>query len=418
MKTHGITLLLLCLELYVCTLYGQNGGEKTPSLRVKVLFPLSGSQVDTCFYDNGQNIRQFLGQWQQLQADTACVIDRLVFYGYVSPEGDESVNEKLAIGRAHAFFSYLAQSENIPLDNIEISSRGCDWNELRRLVKRSSMRGRDEVLSILDAGMGTDWFIYSLMTCGKGNRWEYMRTYFFPELRKATVEVHWHKKEETTAPGRQEAGKSADSCLWRTSADSLCSRAIDIPETTGEEEVQRFADASRPRFAIKTNLLYLGAAILNIEGEYYFNDRWSGCLEYQYAWWHKRPAFFYRLAAGGPEVRYWFSKKDRFHGHFMGAYVGGGLYEFMFKRSFGLQGEFYIAGGLSYGYTLPLGRRLRMEFSLGVGYLMTHYRQYYYDAGCYVYQQTKKYAYFGPTKAKISLVLPLYGHKRKRLSGQ
>lgn len=417
MKTHGMILLLLCLELYVCTLYGQNTGEKTLQLRAKVLFPLSGSQVDTCFYDNGRNISRFLERWQQLQADTACVIDRIVFYGYVSPEGDESFNEKLALQRAQAFVSYLNRNENFLLHPIEISSCGCDWNELRRLVKHSSMRGRDEVVSILDAGIGTDWFIYSLMTCGKGKRWEYMRTHFFPELRKATVEVRWHKKENASFTDNPDAAEVADSCLRRVAVDSLHPQPVLVAEGGGDN-ASRSAASSHPRFALKTNLLYLGAAVLNVEGEYYFNDHWSGCLEYQYAWWHKRPAFFYRVAAGGPEVRYWLSKKDRFHGHFMGAYVGGGLYEFMFKRSFGLQGEFYIAGGLSYGYTLPVGWRLRMEFSLGVGYLMTHYRQYYYDAGCYVYQQTRKYAYVGPTKAKVSLVWPLYGNKRKRLSGR
>lgn len=409
MKTHNLTLLILCIELYACTLYAHEAGGNTPRLKARVLFPLAGGEVDTRLQANEWCIRNFVDEWRRLEADSTCVIDSVVFYGNVSPEGTQEMNDLLARRRAQVFFDYLSRNKNFSFENIRISGRSCDWNELRRMVRRSLMEGRDEVLAILDAGGGAEWSIYSLMTCGKGKRWEYMSRYLFPLLRRATVEVYCHDKEKTGAP------KEIKRSDFGNTQPLEPQRELDM---FVEEPQQDFRRTSR--FALKTNLLYMGAAVLNVEGEYFFNSHWSGCLEYQYAWWHKRPAFFYRLAAGGPEVRYWFPKKDKdfFHGHFVGAYVGGGLYEFMFKRSFGLQGEFYIAGGLSYGYTLPMGKRLKMEFSLGIGYLMTHYRQYYYDAGCYVYQQTKRYNYVGPTKAKISLVFPLFGGKRKGLPGQ
>lgn len=171
---------------------------------------------------------------------------------------------------------------------------------------------------------------------------------------------------------------------------------------------------SLPRLALKTNLFYLSALLLNAEAEYFLKGRWSVNLDFQYAWWSRRSKHkYYRVAAVSPELRYWFASRERFRGHFGGFYLGTGLYEFMFKPTHGIQGEFFIAGGLTYGYAFPLTRYLRMELSLGVGYMMTEYRQYHWDRGCYVYEKTQRYTYFGPTKAKVSLVWPLNLSARK-----
>lgn len=177
---------------------------------------------------------------------------------------------------------------------------------------------------------------------------------------------------------------------------------------------QASASPVPPRFALKANLLYAAALLINAEVEFYFKRRLSLNLDWQYAWWSNRGKHkYYRIAAVSPELRYWFASTENFRGHFGGFYVGTGLYEFMAHPTHGIQGEFFIAGGLTYGYMFPLGKRLRMELSLGVGYMMTEYRQYHWDRGCYVYEKTQRYSYFGPTKAKVSLVWPLNRFKWK-----
>ena len=67
--------------------------------------------------------------------------------------------------------------------------------------------------------------------------------------------------------------------------------------------------------------------------------------------------------------------------------------------------------GLRYGFAFPIARRLNLELGLSVGYLRSAYRHYqpdpdyehlyrdYYNAGIF--------SYFGPTKLKVSLVLPI-----------
>ena len=66
-------------------------------------------------------------------------------------------------------------------------------------------------------------------------------------------------------------------------------------------------------------------------------------------------------------------------------------------------------GGVSIGYSMPIKRRLNIDFTLGVGYLGGEYKEYIPDAGCYVWQATKQRHWFGPTKLEVSLVW-LIGH--------
>lgn len=78
---------------------------------------------------------------------------------------------------------------------------------------------------------------------------------------------------------------------------------------------------------------------------------------------------------------------------YMGGRPGGSLWE---KSNYGF--------GLEYGYSLAIGRRLNLDFSLGVGYLGGTYYEYAPMDGHYVWEATKNRRWFGPTKAEVSLV--------------
>ena len=60
--------------------------------------------------------------------------------------------------------------------------------------------------------------------------------------------------------------------------------------------------------------------------------------------------------------------------------------------------------GIEYGYSLPIARRLNLDFTLGLGYLEGKLIEYVPEDNHYVWQKTKKLHWFGPTKAEISLV--------------
>ena len=60
--------------------------------------------------------------------------------------------------------------------------------------------------------------------------------------------------------------------------------------------------------------------------------------------------------------------------------------------------------GVEYGYALPIGKRLNLDFVIGAGYMWGLYHEYIPMDDCYVWQATKNRRWFGPTKAEISLV--------------
>lgn len=170
-----------------------------------------------------------------------------------------------------------------------------------------------------------------------------------------------------------------------------------------------------PLLALKTNLLLDAALTPNVEVEFPLRDnRWSVMAECWFPWyvWHHNSRAYQLLYFGAEGRRWWGDRRQRgaLEGHFTGFYVGGGKYDLEWDSE-GYQGEFYLTAGLSYGYSMRLNRRLRLEFSLGIGYFQTNYRHYIgmENDTFLVWQNNGTYNWFGPTKAKISLawLLPL-----------
>lgn len=168
----------------------------------------------------------------------------------------------------------------------------------------------------------------------------------------------------------------------------------------------------RPLLALKTNLLFDAALMPNVEIEVPVGKRWSVNGEYAFPWWQfDRGKYCMQVLMGGLEGRYWLgsrkSREDRevLTGHFLGLYAGSGKYDLQWGEK-GYQGEFFIAAGVSYGWATRIARHLHLEFNIGIGLLRTDYRHYHArdNYQTLLWQENGKYTWFGPTKAKISLV--------------
>lgn len=161
------------------------------------------------------------------------------------------------------------------------------------------------------------------------------------------------------------------------------------------------------RLALKTNLLSDIALMPSLEMEYLLNRSWSLAAHGATAWWRIRPEHrYYQAAVIYPEARWWFSTREAWHGHYLGLFAGGTWYD-LENGGRGYKGEGGFAG-ISYGYMMPVGRRLSLELGIGAGYLFTEYEEYlpvpYEDDTHYVYQQTSRLHYWGPLKVKLALV--------------
>ena len=191
-------------------------------------------------------------------------------------------------------------------------------------------------------------------------------------------------------------------------------------------QAQNKTEVRSPLFALKTNLLFDAATILNAEIEVPLSPRWSVGAEAIFPWWTDKDwQNAIQINSANLELKYWLGNRitrPRMTGWFLGLYAGGGLYDLEYNHK-GYQGEFFIATGLSSGFAHTINRSgtLRMEYSLGVGYLKTEYR--YYEAQHssidhqwhLIRQHNGAHTWIGPTKLKVSLVWTI---NRKQKGGK
>ena len=168
--------------------------------------------------------------------------------------------------------------------------------------------------------------------------------------------------------------------------------------------------------AIKTNLLYDAAAIPNIGFEVHLGRNYSISANWMYAWWNKdQIGWYWRVYGGELAFRKWFGKKAKerlFTGHHLGVYGQCFTYDFAIKGKGQIGGDSKstlwdkpnYAVGIEYGYSIPIAKRLNLDFCAGFGYMGGEYKEYQYMDNCYVWQVTKGRHWIGPTKAEVSLV--------------
>lgn len=181
-------------------------------------------------------------------------------------------------------------------------------------------------------------------------------------------------------------------------------------------------------FALRTNFLAIPLANLGIEVP--LDRRWSIGADIYYPWIRRpghaegvdRNGVCNELLAADVELRYWFPRKgmqggQRLLGHSIGFYGATGMYDFERNWS-GIQGEFYDIG-LDYLFAVPLFRgRMHLEAEMGLGCIWSKARPYdCLEPGGVIYHRkgvTRKTTWVGPTRAQISLVVPIYISKKGR----
>ncbi len=186
------------------------------------------------------------------------------------------------------------------------------------------------------------------------------------------------------------------------------------------------------RLALKTNMLYNAALVPNIGAEIHIGRRWSVGGSWMYAWWKNNKRHnYWRIYGIELNVRKYFGNQaaeKTFTGHHLG--LNGQALTYDFETG----GRGYMAGspggtifdkanytiGLEYGYALPIGRKLNLDFSLGVGYMGGEYHEYLPLDECNVWQNTKKRHWLGPVKAEISLMwlIGCSNYRRKKTNNK
>ena len=343
-------------------------------------------------------------------------IDSIAIYAYSSPEGSPKWNNWLAVKRAEAaktfILSNLSNDSILLPENIILHPMGENWEGLyEELYANYHLLNRDAVLRIMKAKVSTETKKWRLQNLDGGYTYTWIIRNHMPRLRVATWICVYMQKPDFVAPVIQD---------YKPDMGSIRIDTLPLPELLPLPSVEK---RKTTMFALKTNLLYDAVTALNAELEVPIGKRFSVMVEDVFPWWKAGPngnKYCLQMWTMSVEPRWWFYRKgmsDRLQGHFIAPYVMSGKYDLQWDTNICYRGYGWSAG-LTYGYSMPLCKWLNMEFSMSIGYLNASYQHYQPSAD---YEQLFKdpanagrLTYIGPTKLKVSLVVPIKFNWRTR----
>lgn len=380
------------------------GDPAEEHVETEVMFMQGHARLNANYKDNGVKLDSLAATMARLAVEDR--LTRVHVIGGASPEGSTAINRRLSERRAAAIYDYMSQLTLLPDSLTSVTILGRDWQGLRALVEADvNMPDRDIVLDILNnipadpTPQQSDEALSKIKATGEA--YTYMYNNLFGALRESRICIDYMMPMMSCGIERATFG------LPGPTTDIAGSFA---PLPTCRQQPRPFY------MALKTNMLFDALALPNIGAEFYVGKNWSVGADWMYGWWDNDSHHRYWRAYGGDiTVRRWFGRAAHVKpltGHHLGIYAGVVTYDFEFG------GKGYMGGipggtlwdrcqygaGIEYGYSLPVGRHINIDFTLGIGYLGGKLVEYKPDRNFYVWEKTKHVNLFGPTKLEVSLV--------------
>lgn len=387
------------------------------SLRTTIYFRPGYSLLELSYRDNAANMKALTQGIQTIKGNPCVQLQHIRILSAASPEGNSALNKRVAKRRGERLRDYLKETLVLPDSIFTVSSAGEDWQGLASLIAKEKTPWRNKALQIIRHtpewvtrnGKVVDGRKRQLQNLDGGKAWKYMLDNHFYTLRTGAVvvcEVKTLAAESTpsAAEARQEQARSEQAS---TESASQSPSSPPFPAIPSQVPPGQEPPPVASYFALKSNLLYDALLIPNLSLEASIGSGWTLGAGGMLAWWSKDAKHrYWRIYGGDLEIRKYFgtlSKSKPLQGHHLGIYGDFLTYDFEFGAK-GYQSKATYAAGIKYGYSHPIANRLNLDFALGIGYLHSNYKTYVPKDGCYVYQETKKRKWLGPTQAEISLV--------------
>ncbi len=394
--------LLIFLAITAAGLARAAGAEADSA---RIVFRQSSSVLNPAL---GQNEASLDSLASRIAAHDSTPITSITLFGAASPEGPVGYNRRLSERRAAAMLRGLEARVDVPDSLIRIRAVGRDWQGLReRVAADGAVPAREQVLALLDTIIATPEparpdNLLKLKALEGGVPYRYLYRNIFPGLRRSTITIDYPYVPDLVRLAPYHPGIMLP---------------YPTPELTPIDDFEPEVAACRPLYlALKTNLLYDAAALPSIGFEAYVGKGWSVVGNWTYGWWDKdRTHRYWRAYGGDLAVRRWFghrAEEKPLTGHHIGVYAGVVTYDFEFGgvgHMGGLPGRplwdrCNFMAGIEYGYSLPIARRLNLDFTIGLGYLGGKVIRYVPSGNFYIWQKTSRFNWVGPTKVEISLV--------------
>ena len=410
------------------------------SLRTTIYFRPGYSLLELSYRDNAANMKALTQGIQTIKGNPCVQLQHIRILSAASPEGNSALNKRVAKRRGERLRDYLKETLVLPDSIFTVSSAGEDWQGLASLIAKEKTPWRNKALQIIRHtpewvtrnGKVVDGRKRQLQNLDGGKAWKYMLDNHFYTLRTGAVvvcEVKTLAAESTPSAAearleqaRPGAHAEASSEQARPEPASQSPSSPPFPAIPSQVNPEQEPPPGASYFALKSNLLYDALLIPNLSLEASIGSGWTLGAGGMFAWWSKDAKHrYWRIYGGDLEIRKYFgtlSKSKPLQGHHLGIYGDFLTYDFEFGAK-GYQSKATYAAGIKYGYSHPIANRLNLDFALGIGYLHSNYKTYVPRDGCYVYQETKKRKWLGPTQAEISLVWLLgKGNTNKKKGGK
>ena len=380
------------------------------SLRTTIYFRPGYSLLELSYRDNAANMKALTQGIQTIKGNPCVQLQHIRILSAASPEGNSALNKRVAKRRGERLRDYLKETLVLPDSIFTVSSAGEDWQGLAALIAKEKTPWRNKALQIIRHtpewvtrnGKVVDGRKRQLQNLDGGKAWKYMLDNHFYTLRTGAIVVCEVKTLADEARPEQARLEQA-----RPEPASLSPSSPPFPAIPSQVNPAQEPPPAASYLALKSNLLYDALLVPNLSLEASISGGWTLAAGGMFAWWSKDVKHrYWRIYGGDLEIRKYFgtlSKSKPLQGHHLGIYGDFLTYDFEFGAK-GYQSKATYAAGIKYGYTHPIANRLNLDFALGIGYLHSNYKTYVPKDGCYVYQETKKLKWLGPTQAEISLV--------------
>lgn len=373
-KSTTVLLLLVCLLTATHT-YAQNFRYEC-----RFYFHLGKYDIDESLNNNYATIDSILHKLRDLKKAGNASDLQLHITSYASLESSDQFNYELATNRTNSLTNHLKKFVLLNDVPIVTDPNIFDWQTLINMTKTSECPYKEEALRIMaepefEAGMNVRKA--KLEKLGGGVTYQYMRQRIFPLMRNSALTITANLPVAAPEPEP-------------------------VPEPVPMPKERKKIHA-----ALSSNLLYDAVTLGNLGLDVYLGNHISIGANWMYTWWKADDHNWYWRGYGGDaHADYWFDKENLWHGHHVGIYGQMLTFDVAFGNP-GYQGPKWLyGGGVQYGYSLGIAKRLTLDFGIGVGYLGGKVYEYTSSnvRDKYIYQKTHNLNWIGPTNLKVSLM--------------
>lgn len=392
---------------------------RVDTLRLRLEYLSGDTEVNLSFGHNAASWESFKWAYEKQMADTNAVLVGLHVRTGTSFEGSDALNARVSELRYDAIRELLLGQFGSGVQVTHVNRNRGSWEELDAAVaalSETDFRWKNPVLRIIRSA-NPESRVTRLRSLAGGEPWQWLLNNVYPDLHSSEVMALFMVTRPVEEALEQAEGAQERLVIRDTEYRTRILR--DTVLLSDRPKDPKYALWTRDRkfiFALRTNIL--AVPLMNVGAEFPIGKHFSVGVDWYYPWiWrnslHKDCN---ELLAWGLDFRWWpgrdrVPEQARLLGHSFGVYGAGGHYDFE-RNWHGHQGTFWNVG-IDWMYALPVFHgRIHLEFEVGLGFIFSMAQPYnvFFEYGDCIREPgvSKVVRWFGPTRAQISVVVPIY----------